>query len=57
MNNVENGIDQKNIVIWLVSQFQLQLWYIGSNDVRQREMHTVKPILPEPSPLEIEIAI
>ena len=27
------------------------------NDVRQREIHTAEPLVPEPSALEVEIAI
>jgi len=27
------------------------------NDVRQTEMHTAEPLVPEPSPFEVEIAI
>jgi hypothetical protein len=29
----------------------------GVNDIRQTEMHTVEPVVPEPSPYEVEIAI
>jgi hypothetical protein len=29
----------------------------GVNDVRQTEMHTAEPLVPEPNPFEIEIAI
>jgi hypothetical protein len=29
----------------------------GVNDVRQTEIHTVEPLVPEPSSFEVEIAI
>ena len=29
----------------------------GVSDVRQAEIHTVEPIVPEPSALEVELAI
>jgi hypothetical protein len=29
----------------------------GDNDVRQTEIHTVEPLLPEPSVFEVEMAI
>jgi hypothetical protein len=29
----------------------------GVSDVRQAEIHTAEPLVPEPSPLEVELAI
>ena len=29
----------------------------GANDVRQREIHTTEPLVPEPSVFEFELAI
>jgi hypothetical protein len=29
----------------------------GVSDVRQKEMHTAEPLLPEPSAFEVELAI
>ena len=35
-----------------------QLWNVhGVNDVRQTEIHTAEPLLPEPSAFEFELAI
>jgi len=35
-----------------------QLWNVhGDNDVRQTEIHTVEPLVPEPSTFESEMAI
>jgi len=31
--------------------------YFGFNDVRQREIHTAEPLVPEPSTSEFELAI
>jgi hypothetical protein len=29
----------------------------GIHDVRQKDIHTAEPLVPEPSPVEVEIAI
>ena len=29
----------------------------GDNDVRQREIHTTEPLVPETSPFEVELAV
>jgi hypothetical protein len=35
-----------------------QLWNVhGVNDVRQTEIHTAEPLVPEPSVFEVETAI
>ena len=35
-----------------------QLWNVhGVDDVRQAEIHTAEPLVPEPSALEVEVAI
>ena len=34
-----------------------QLLNIHDNDVRQAEIHTVEPLVPEPSAFEVELAI
>jgi hypothetical protein len=56
----ENGdvlADFHNILNRLKHYFCQLLNVPGINDVRQMEMHTVKPLVPEPSSFGAEIAI
>jgi hypothetical protein len=41
---------------WNYCFYQLLILH-GVNDNRQTEMHTAEPLVPEPSPSELEIAI
>jgi hypothetical protein len=43
-------------VIWLQASSQL-LNVQGVNDVRQTEIHTAEPLVPEPSAFEVELDI
>jgi len=53
-------------VTWLDSHSNLTRWrnyfsqllnVYGVNDVRQTEIHTAEPVVPEPSAFEVELAI
>jgi hypothetical protein len=56
----ENGdllVDSHSILNRWKNYFCQLLNVPGVNDVRQTEMHTVVPLVPEPSCFEVEIAI
>jgi hypothetical protein len=56
----ENGdllADSHNIVNRLKNYFSQLLNVHRVSDVRQMEKHTAEPIVPDPSPFEVEIAI
>jgi hypothetical protein len=52
-------MDVKEIVFWIGGRiiFSQLLNVHGVNDVRQTEIHTAKPLVPEPSSSEADIAI
>jgi hypothetical protein len=45
------------VEIFWKNYFYLLLYVHGINDIRQTEMQTAKPLVPEQSPLKVEIAI
>jgi hypothetical protein len=56
----ENGdllADSHSILNELKNYFRRLLNVHGVNDVWQTEEHTAEPLVPEPSPLEVEISI
>jgi hypothetical protein len=49
---------QISAIFWIDGTITHQLLNVcGVNGVRQTEMHTFEPLLPEPSSFEVEIAI
>jgi hypothetical protein len=56
----ENGnplADPQNILNWWKIFFNQMLNVHGVHDVRQMDIHTAEPLVPEPSLVEVEIAI
>jgi hypothetical protein len=51
--------DSNNILNrWEISSFQMfNVLVRGVQGVRQREIHTIEPLVPEPSLFEVEVAI
>jgi hypothetical protein len=49
--------DSHNILARWRNHFSQLLNIHGVNDVRQTEVHTVEPLVPEPSAFEVEMAI
>jgi hypothetical protein len=45
--------DSNSILVWWRNHFSKLLNVHGFNDVRQREMHTAEPLVPEPSALRL----
>jgi len=59
---LENGkddliTDSQSILPRWRKYFSQLLNIYGINDVRQTEIHTAQPLLPEPSALEVEMAV
>jgi hypothetical protein len=56
----ENGnllADPQNVLNWWKDFFNQVLNIHGVHDVRQMDIHTAEPLVPEPSLLEVEIVI
>jgi hypothetical protein len=49
--------DSHSISHWWRKQFSHLFNTHGINDVRQTEIHTAQPLIPEPSALEVEMAV
>ena len=49
--------DSNSIMAWWRNSFSQILNVHRISDVRQAEIHTAEPLLPEPSALEVELAI
>ena len=49
--------DYNNILALCRNNFSQHLNVHGVNDVRQTEIHTAEPLVPEPSAFEVELAI
>jgi hypothetical protein len=43
--------------VWNYILHELVRIYVGVSDVRQAEIHTVEPLVPEPSALKVVLAI
>jgi hypothetical protein len=60
IKNDENGnliIDPQNVLNRWKNFFNQSLDVYGFHDVRQMDVHTAEPLVPEPSLVEVEIAI
>jgi hypothetical protein len=56
---VENGdlLADSHILNWWKKYFSQLLNVHRVNDVRQLEIHTAQPLVPEPGPFEVETAV
>jgi hypothetical protein len=53
-NSACKGLKTTTIVFWLGGQFFQLLNVRGVSDVKEREIQTAEPLVPEPSAFEVE---